>query len=321
MDAASDGTTQPAVSRAELDEVQQRLFALALRLSSRRAHAPDPEAAAALGQLETELGEVIRDVRHLATRLPADDGADGSCGHGRSRRHEPRAEQRPLPPTVIVVDDHAVVRSGIRSALEQADCRCRVVGEADSAAGALELVHRLRPDVAILDVVLPDGDGIQLCREITQRSPATACVLLTSFPDPRGRLSAALAGAAAYLAKDRDATDLVQTVAEVARGGRQLDPDRIADLLESLAAVPEDDDRVSRLSQQERRVFELIGQGLSNRQIAERLHLTEATIKNYSSRMLGKLAMERRSEVAVLSARLAERRAQGAARGRDRPGR
>ena len=214
-----------------------------------------------------------------------------------------------MGPRVIVVDDHEVVRKGIRTAIEEAPCGCEVVGEAATVAEAQEAIDRTTPDIAILDVVLPDGDGIQLCREIRARHPETACVLLTSFPEPRGMLSAALAGAAAYLAKDRSSSDLVGILTAVAEGERLLDPDTVAALLDELAAGPSDDVLLSALTPQERRVFELIGQGLSNRQIADQLHLAERTVKNYTSRMLGKLDMERRSEVAVLSARLAERRA------------
>jgi two-component system, NarL family, response regulator DevR len=226
------------------------------------------------------------------------------------------ARRASVPPRVVVVDDHEVVRKGIRTSLEQGSGICQVVGEAGTVAEARVLVDETSPDVAILDVVLPDGDGIQLCRELRARQPHTACVLLTSFPEPRGMLSAALAGAAAYLAKDGSSTDLVTTVLAVARGERLLDPEQMTVLLDELAASDPDDDPLLRgLTRQERRVFELIGLGLSNRQIAGRLHLTERTIKNYSSRLLAKLEMERRSEAAILSARLSERRAQQRARG------
>jgi two-component system, NarL family, response regulator DevR len=219
-----------------------------------------------------------------------------------------------VPPTVVVVDDHEVLRTGIRAAIERAPDRFEVVGEAASVAEAHEVVARTSPDLAVLDVVLPDGDGIQLCREIRARYPATACVLLTSFPEPRGMLSAALAGAAAYLAKDRSSSDLVGILAAVAEGERLLDPDSVSVLLDQLTAGPSEDVLLGELTAQERRVFELIGQGLSNRQIAQQLHLAERTVKNYTSRMLGKLDMERRSEAAVLAARLAERRALRAAK-------
>ena len=214
-----------------------------------------------------------------------------------------------MPPRVVVVDDHEVVRTGIRTAIERAPCGCQVVGEAATVAEAHEVIDRAEPDIAILDVVLPDGDGIQLCREIRARHPGTACVLLTSFPESRGMLSAALAGAAAYLAKDRSSSDLLGILTAVADGERLLDPDTVAALLDELSASPSHDALLSGLTPQERRVFELIGQGLSNRQIAQQLYLAERTVKNYTSRLLSKLDMERRSEAAVLSARLAERRA------------
>jgi two-component system, NarL family, response regulator DevR len=211
--------------------------------------------------------------------------------------------------TVVVVDDHEVVRAGLRTAIERSACGCVVVGEAGTVTEASELIERTGPDIAIIDVVLPDGDGIQLCREIHAQRPDTACVLLTSFPEPGAMLSAAFAGAAAYLSKDSSATDLLGVLAEVSQGRRLLDDRAVSELLERLASLPADVAPLGRLTVQERRVFELIGQGLSNRQIADRMHLTERTVKNYSSRLLRKLGMERRSEAAVLSARLAERRA------------
>ena len=216
---------------------------------------------------------------------------------------------------IVVVDDHEVVRQGVRRALEQGCDICQVVGEAQAVADAMELIDDTRPDVAILDVILPDGDGIRLCRDVRTRHPDTACVLLTSFPDPRGRLAAALAGAAAYLAKDSSASDLAATVAAVASGERLLRQDAIPDILDELSVAPAHDTGLARLTRQERRVFELIGQGLSNRQIAARLYLTERTVKNYSSRLMGKLGLARRAEAAVLAARLSERQAQQDARG------
>jgi two-component system, NarL family, response regulator DevR len=212
--------------------------------------------------------------------------------------------------TVVVVDDHEVVRAGLRTAIEQAGCDYVVLGEAGTVTEAYELLERTTPDIAILDVVLPDGDGIQLCREIQVLHPGTACLLLTSFPEPGAMLSAALAGAAAYLAKDSSATDLMSVIAQIGQGRRLLDDEAVSALLEELSSLPAEEAALGELTGQERRVFELIGQGLSNRQIAARLHLTERTVKNYSSRLLKKLGMQRRSEAAVLSARLAERRAQ-----------
>jgi two-component system, NarL family, response regulator DevR len=222
----------------------------------------------------------------------------------------------PIPrlPTVVIVDDHEVVRHGIRRALEQSAGGCEVIGEACTVAEARTLIDHTPPAVAILDVVLPDGDGIRLCREIRSKHPGTACMLLTSFPEPRGLLSAALAGAGAYLGKDGSATDLAAAVCALARGERLLEPDRVAVILDELATSPPDDPRVALLTGQERRVFELIGHGMSNRQIGEQLHLAERTVKNYTSRLLAKLHMARRSEAAALAARLSERQAQQQAR-------
>lgn len=216
---------------------------------------------------------------------------------------------------VIVVDDHEVVRKGIRHTLMEAPDDCDLIGEAGNVAEARALIEETSPDVAVVDVVLPDGDGIQLCREILSHHPDTACVLLTSFPEARAMLSAALAGAAAYLPKEGRTLDLVEAIRVAARGERLLDHEDVSAILDDLAARPGEDPRLAQLTGQEWRVFELVGQGLSNRQIGDRMHLSERTIKNYVSRMLGKLDMDRRTEAAVLSARLAERRAQQRARG------
>lgn len=213
--------------------------------------------------------------------------------------------------SVVLVDDHELVRKGLRTSLEQVP-DCAVVGEAGTVAEALAVIDLTRPDVAVLDVVLPDGDGIQLCREIRARQPDVACVLLTSFPGSHGKLAAALAGASAYLGKDGSSFDVAATVAAAARGERQLDEVGLIAALDGRATPSERG--LEQLTPQERRVFELIGQGLSNRQIAERLHLSERTVKNYSSRVLAKLSLTRRSEAAALAARLAERRAQEHAR-------
>lgn len=219
-----------------------------------------------------------------------------------------------MGPTIVLVDDHEVVRQGIRHAVEARDAG-QVIGEAASVAEARAILRETSPDVVIVDVVLPDGDGVQLCREIIGDHPDTACVLLTSFPERRGMLSAALAGSAAYLAKDSSAAEVVDVIARVGRGERLLDEDRIVELLEGLAEESDGNRQLQTLTRQELRVFELIGQGLSNRQIADQLHLAERTVKNYVSRMLTKLDMDRRTEAAVLSARMAERRGQQRGRG------
>lgn len=223
-------------------------------------------------------------------------------------------EPSPRRLTVVIVDDHEVVRHGIRRALEQSAGGCEVIGEACTVAEAQTLIDHTPPAVAILDVVLPDGDGIRLCREIRSKHPGTACMVLTSFPEPRGLLSAALAGAGAYLGKQGSATDLAAAVCALASGEQLLEPERVSLVLEELATSPPDDPRVALLTGQERRIFELIGQGMSNRQIGEQLHLAERTVKNYTSRLLAKLHMARRSEAAALAARLSERKAQQQAR-------
>lgn len=210
---------------------------------------------------------------------------------------------------VLVVDDHGLVRQGLRTAIDEAPGPCRVVAEARSAADALERLASVDVDVAIVDVVLPDLDGLQLCREIRSRQPTTACLLLTSFPERRAALSAVLAGASGYLAKSMPTSQIIDAVQAVAQGESLLESHEDVDgLLAELRQI-EEHPHIGELTQQEHRVFELIGQGLTNRQIGERLHLTEKTVKNYVSRMLRKLDMGRRTEAAVLAARLAERRA------------
>ncbi len=215
---------------------------------------------------------------------------------------------------IMIVDDHEVVRKGIRQSLEDGLPDAVIVAESASVAEARVALTGESIDVAVLDVVLPDGDGIQLCRELLLKHPDAGCVLLTSFPEPRGKLSAAIAGAAAYLPKDSAAMDLVACISAVADGERLLEGEAIRGILHDLASTPAEHEQLSRLTQQEQRVFELVGQGMSNRQIAERMHLTERTVKNYVSRMLSKLDMARRTEAAVLAARLGERRAYQRAR-------
>lgn len=211
--------------------------------------------------------------------------------------------------TVLVVDDHVVVREGIRHLLSPVEDPAFVVVEASSVAEARELLHAHPPDVALLDVVLPDGDGIELCREIRRDHPAIPCLILTSFADESGLVAASLAGAAGYLVKEAGQLELVRTVSAVAHGEVLLDTKAVTNALEHMREHHRSQPDLVELTPQEQRLFELIGQGLSNRQIAGVLHLTEKTIKNYVSRLLAKLHMERRTQVAVLSARLAERRA------------
>jgi two-component system response regulator DevR len=206
---------------------------------------------------------------------------------------------------IFLLDDHEIVRRGLRELFEAED-DLEVVGEADTAEVALGRIPATRPDIAILDVRLPDGDGVEVCREIRSRHPEIQCLMLTSFSDDEALFTAIMAGAAGYLLKQVKGTDLVEGVRRVARGESLLDPTLTARVLERLRNAPRDE--LGKLTDQERVLFELIGEGLTNRQIGERMFLAEKTIKNYVSHLFAKLGMERRTEVAAYAARLAERR-------------
>jgi two-component system response regulator DevR len=207
---------------------------------------------------------------------------------------------------VLVVDDHLVVREGLRHLLEGPEgFDVRDVG---TVADAIAAVEAEPPDVAILDVTLPDGDGIQLCRDLRASHPDIACLVLTSSEDERTLLAAAMAGAVGYLRKDSGRAQLSEAVRSAARGESLLDDATMASALDRLRSDDAGQPLLGDLTAQERRVFELVGQGLSNRQIGEQLFLSEKTVKNYVSRVLSKLHMDRRTEIAVLSARLGERR-------------
>jgi DNA-binding NarL/FixJ family response regulator len=206
---------------------------------------------------------------------------------------------------VFLLDDHEVVRRGVQDLLE-AEPDITVVGEAGTAAEALARVPATRPDVAILDMRLPDGDGISVCRDLRSDFPDLACLMLTSFGDDEALLSAIMAGASGYLLKQVRGSDIVGAVRTVAAGGSLLDPRMTATVLERLRHPVTNDDPVDVLSEQERRVFDLIGEGLTNRQIGERLFLAEKTVKNYVSSVLSKLGMQRRTQAAALAARRQE---------------
>ncbi|MFE6910810.1 response regulator [Streptomyces erythrochromogenes] len=215
------------------------------------------------------------------------------------------SEQAPI--RVFLLDDHEVVRRGLRDLLD-AEADLTVVGEAATADQALARGPALRPDVAVLDVRLPDGDGIAVCRELRSRLPDLACLMLTSFDDEDALLDAIMAGAAGYVLKQIKGTDLVSAVRTVATGQSMLDPATTARLMRSLrapeAAGAPGDTRLAALSERERAVLELIGEGLTNRQIAKRLYLSEKTVKNHISRLLGKLGVERRVQAAVIAAQV-----------------
>ncbi|MER5204205.1 response regulator transcription factor [Streptomyces sp. NPDC002825] len=216
------------------------------------------------------------------------------------------------PTRVFLVDDHEVVRRGLRDLIDD-EPDMEVVGEASSADQALARGPALRPDVAVLDVRLPDGDGISLCRELRSRMPELACLMLTSFDDEDALIDAIMAGAAGYVLKQIKGSDLVSAVRTVATGQSMLDPATTARLMHSLrdpeAAKPPEDERLAVLSERERSVLDLIGEGLTNRQIAKQLYLSEKTVKNHISRLLGKLGVERRVQAAVIAAQAHEHEA------------
>jgi two-component system response regulator DevR len=211
------------------------------------------------------------------------------------------------PVRVFLVDDHEVVRRGLRDMLEAED-DLEVVGEAGSAYEALTRVAATRPDVAVLDVRLPDGDGIEVCRELRSRDEHLQCLMLTSFADDEALYNAVLAGAAGYVLKQVRGIDLVDGIRRVAAGESLLDRAAASRVLERLRNKPDLQDELSGLSAQERRIFELIGEGMTNRQIGEEMFLAEKTVKNYVSNLLNKLGMSRRTQAAAQAARLAERR-------------
>ncbi|WP_217140418.1 response regulator transcription factor [Streptomyces sp. AC627_RSS907] len=205
---------------------------------------------------------------------------------------------------VFLLDDHEVVRRGVHDLLS-GEPDIEVVGEAGTVADALARIPATRPDVAVLDVRLPDGSGVEVCREIRSRDESVRCLMLTSFADDEALFDAIMAGASGYVLKDIRGAELLNAVRDVAGGRSLLDPAATARVLERLRGGGTGaDDRLARLTGQERRILELIGEGLTNRAIGERLHLAEKTIKNYVSSLLSKLGMQRRSQAAAYVARM-----------------
>jgi DNA-binding NarL/FixJ family response regulator len=204
---------------------------------------------------------------------------------------------------VFLVDDHEVVRRGVAALLESED-DIEVVGEAGTAESAVARIPALKPDVAVLDVRLPDGSGVDVCREVRSRVPELACLMLTSFADEEALFNAVMAGAAGYVLKQIHGSDLVGAVRTVARGQSLLDPATTATMLQRLREQATHKDPLAALTDQERHILELIGEGMTNRQIGDRLFLAEKTVKNYVSNLLSKLNMQRRTQVAALAARL-----------------
>jgi two-component system, NarL family, response regulator DevR len=212
---------------------------------------------------------------------------------------------------VFLLDDHEVVRRGLRDLIESQD-DLTMVGWAETAAEAMEKIPSTRPDVAILDVRLPDGSGIEVCREVRSAHPEVQCLMLTSYADDEALFSSIMAGAAGFVLKQIRGSDLVDAVRRVSRGESLLDPSATQVVLQRLREPPDEvDAELDRLTDQERRILDLIGEGRTNRQIAEEMFLAEKTVKNYVSNLLAKLGMHRRTEAAALAARIDERHKHG----------
>ena len=203
---------------------------------------------------------------------------------------------------VFFLDDHEVVRRGLID-LISAEPDMEVVGEAGTAAEALERIPIVKPDVAVLDVRLPDGTGVEVCREIRSQLPGTQCLMLTSYADDEALFDAIMAGASGYVLKDIRGNDLLEAIRAIASGRSLLDPLATQRVMERLRAPHQDDDRVAALTDQERKILNLIGEGMTNRQIGQTLFLAEKTVKNYVSSLLAKLGMERRTQAAAFVAR------------------
>ena len=215
------------------------------------------------------------------------------------------------PIRVFLLDDHEVVRRGVRDLLND-EPDIEVIGEAGTVEQALVRVPALRPQVAVLDVRLPDGDGVSVCRELRSRMPELACLMLTSFYDEDALLDSIMAGASGYVLKQIQGSDLVSAVRTVAAGQSLLDASATTKLMARLRGGQEEQppDGLQGLTEREREILALIGEGLTNRQIGQRLYLAEKTVKNHISRLLAKLGVERRIQAAVIATQVQDRQRQ-----------
>jgi DNA-binding NarL/FixJ family response regulator len=204
------------------------------------------------------------------------------------------------PIRVFLLDDHEIVRRGLKELLES-EGDIEVVGESGLAQEAARRIPALRPDVAILDARLPDGSGIDVCREVRSVDPTIAGLILTSYDDDDALFAAIMAGASGYILKQVGGNDFVETVRRVAAGQSTLDPSVTARVLDRLRNGPRVDPELDALSAQEQRILELIGTGLTNREIAERMYLAEKTVKNYVSSVLAKLGLTSRTQAAIFA--------------------
>ncbi len=217
---------------------------------------------------------------------------------------QPSGQRRDRPIKVVLLDDHEIVRMGVVDLLNTQDDMA-IVADVATGAEALRAVGSLEPDVAVIDVRLQDGNGIEVCREIRSRYPEVACLILTSFADDHAIVDASLAGASGYVLKQIRGNELVDSIRKVAAGAVLLDSAMVRRSIDRLKQSEEG--VIATLTPQERRIFQLIGDGQSNRQIADELFLAEKTVKNYVSNLLAKLGMSRRTEAAAFAARLEER--------------
>ena len=260
--------------------------------------------------LQLEVGGDHEDRRHEPSELLGI--VDAGVGHGRIVER-PMARQREsgsgavtmcfVTIRVFLLDDHELVREGIRSVLES-DEEIEVVGEASTGQEAVVRVPLAHPDVAILDVRLEEGDGIEVCRELRSASPDLACLMLTSFADDEAMFASVMAGAAGYVLKQIKARDLIDDVKKVAAGASLMDPKAVARVVDRIANPPKADPRLASLSPQEGRILDLIAEGKTNHQIAEAMFLSENTVKNYVTGLLRKLKVTSRTEAAIYATRL-----------------
>jgi len=204
---------------------------------------------------------------------------------------------------VFLLDDHEIVRRGLHDLLES-EGDIEIVGESSSAREATARIPALRPDVAVLDARLPDGSGIDVCRDVRSADPSIKALILTSYDDDEALFAAIMAGAAGYVLKQIGAGDLVDSVRRVAAGQSLIDPQLMARVLERVRSGPPEHEELAGLTEQERKILALIAEGMTNRQIGERMHLAEKTVKNYVSSILSKLGLERRTQAAVLASKL-----------------
>ncbi len=216
--------------------------------------------------------------------------------------------QQAEPIRVMIVDDHAVTRTGLRTMVEAED-DMTVVGEASLASEAIAVAPALRPDVLVLDLKLPDDSGITVCRELRKKLPEASCLMLTTYATEESLVEAILAGASGFVFKEIAEADLVNAIRTVGNGGSMLDPQATEGILRKVRQAAEDvDDPIGDLSKRDRQLLELLGEGLTNREISEKMFLSEKTVKNYVSSLLGKLGVQRRSQAAALIAERKSRR-------------